>query len=184
MIQRNHISDLLNTIRELRAQSASASRDQSGSALVEMALSAVVLFSMLFGVIEFGYALYTFQFVNEVSREMTRYAIVRGSACSTSSSMTNCGFTDTDTTLQAYARSAYAYPGINMSNLTVTNTWYSPVKNSDGTVASWTACGSGTCNVPGNMVKVTVSYPFVLGIPFVPSRSLTVSSDSSMVISQ
>ena len=160
------------------------SRDQSGSALVEMVLSAGLLITMLFGVIEFGYALYTYQFVTEVARELTRYAIVRGSACSSSSTMPNCGFNDTGATLQAYARSAYNYPGMNMSSLTVTTQWYSPVLNSDKTVASWTSCTSGTCNAPGNIVKVSVSYPFLLNIPFVPQRSMTVTSDSSMVVSQ
>lgn len=160
-------------------------RNQSGSALVEFALSAALLMTMLFGVIEFGYALYSYQFVNEVARELTRYAIVRGSACSISSSMTNCGFTTSGSTLQTYARSAYAYPGLTMSNLTVSSTWYAPVKNANGTLNSWSACASGTgCNGPGYMVKVTVSYPFVITIPFVPSRTLSVTSDSSMVISQ
>ena len=159
-----------------------ASRE-SGNALVEFALSAGVIFALFFGVIQFGYALYTYQFVNEVAREMTRYAIVRGSA--SVSSMPNHGFLDSGATLQAYVQSAYAYPGINMSNVTVATTWYSPVLNSDGTVASFSVCGTGSgCNVPGNMVKVTVSYPFLLSIPFVPSQTLGVTSNSSMVISQ
>ena len=158
---------------------------ESGNALVEFALSAGIIFALFFGVIQFGYALYTYQFVNEVAREMTRYAIVRGSACSASSTMPNCGFRDSGATLQAYVQSAYAYPGINMSNVTVATTWYSPVLNSDGTVASFSVCGTGSgCNVPGNMVKVTVSYPFLLSIPFVPSQTLGVTSNSSMVISQ
>lgn len=185
MIAPSYIAKLRRTARALQSNNHPIRRDQSGSALVEMALSAALLVSMLFGVIEFGYALYTYQFVTEVARELTRYAIVRGSSCSTSSTMTNCGFTDSGATLQAYARSAYAYPGMILSNLTVTNTWYLPVKNSSGFVTSWSACASGTgCNTPGSIVKVSVSYPFVLNIPFLPQRSMTVSSDSSMVISQ
>ena len=185
MIQLNCTSEFENTARTLRSNCRSVRRDQSGSALVEMALSAAILITMLFGVIEFGFALYTYQFVTEVARELTRYAIVRGSSCSTSSTMTNCGFTDSNTTLQTYARSAYAYPGMTMSSLTVTSTWYAPIKNSNGTLSSWSACASGTgCNKPGYMIKVSVSYPFVLNIPFVPQQSMTVKSDSSMVISQ
>ena len=82
-------------------------RDESGSALVEFALSAVLLIIMLFGIIEFGFALYSYQFVNEVAREMSRYAIVRGSQCT---AMPNCGYTDSDTTAQAYARISVAGP--------------------------------------------------------------------------
>jgi Flp pilus assembly protein TadG len=185
MIAPSHITRLRRMARVLPSNNHPIRRDQSGSALVEMALSAALLVSMLFGVIEFGFALYTYQFVTEVSRELTRYAIVRGSSCSASSTMTNCGFTDSNTTLQTYARSAFTYPGMNMNSMTVTTTWYSAVKNANGTIASWSACASGTgCNTPGSIVKVSVSYPFVLNIPFVPQRSMTVSSDSSMVISQ
>jgi Flp pilus assembly protein TadG len=157
-------------------------REQSGSALVEFALSAVLLITMLFGIIEFGFALYTYQFVNEVARELTRYSIVRGSQCT---AMPNCGYTDSTSTAQAYAQAAYNYPGMDMSKLTVTNTWYAPVKNSNGTISSWAACAGGSgCNKPGYMVQVNVTYPFILNIPFVPSRNMSVSSSSSMVISQ
>jgi Flp pilus assembly protein TadG len=181
----NFIPKFLRAASALRLKSRSIRRDQSGSALVEMGLSAALLLSMLFAVIQFGFALYTYQFVTEVSRELTRYAIVRGSSCSSSSTMTNCGFTDSSTTLQTYARSAYTYPGMNMGSLAVTSTWYAPVKDSKGFVTSWNACASGTgCNLPGNIIKISVSYPFVLNIPFIPKRSFTVASDSSMVISQ
>lgn len=156
---------------------------ESGNTLVEFALSATVIFALFFGIIQFGYALYTYQFVNEMAREMTRYAIVRGSACSSSSSMPNCGFNDDGATLQAYVRSAYKYPGINSNQVTVTSAWYAPVLNSDKTVNGFTLCVSG-CNAPGDVVKVTVSYPFLLSIPFWRSRTLQVSSSSVMVISQ
>jgi len=185
MTPANFIPKLLRTAKVLQSKDRAIRRDQSGSALVEMALSAALLLSMLFGVIQFGFALYTYQFVTEVSRELTRYAIVRGSSCTLSSTMTNCGFTDSNSTLQTYARSAYRYPGMNLGSLTVTNTWYAPVKDGKGFVTSWNACASGVgCNGPGNMIKISVTYPFVLNIPFIPKRSLTVASDSSMVISQ
>jgi len=157
-------------------------RDESGSALVEFALSIGLMITLFFGIIEFGFALYSYQFVNETARDLTRYAIVRGSSCL---SMPNCGFTDGSATLQSYARSGYRYPGLDSSKVTVTNTWYSPVLDSSGRAISWSACASGTgCNKPGYLIKITVNYPFVLNIPFVPQRTLGVSSSSSMVISQ
>lgn len=164
---------------------------ESGSALVEFALSASLIFALFFGVIEFGNALYTYQYANEVARELTRYAIVRGSACT---AMPKCGFTDTGTdsngvpnggTLQTYARATYTYPGVDVTQVTVTNTWSSPVLNSDGTFQSWSACASGSgCNKPGYRVQVNVSYPFLLSIPFWKATTLKVTSSSSMVISQ
>ena len=163
-----------------------AGRGESGSALVEFALAASIIFALFFGIIQFGFALYTYQFVNEVARELTRYAIVRGSSCALSSSMPNCGFTDSGSgsTLQAYGQT-YTYPGIDVSQVTVTTTWYTPVHNSDTTLKSWSACASGSgCNAPGDLVQVTVTYPFLLNIPFVPSTTLGVTSTSSMVISQ
>jgi Flp pilus assembly protein TadG len=155
---------------------------ECGSALVEMAISAALIFALFFGIIEFGFALYAYQYVDEAARGLTRYAIVNGSSCT---AMPNCGFTDSGATLQTYARTNYTYPGLDLTKVTVTNTWYSPVLNTDGTVKSWSACASGTgCNKPGDLIKVTVSYPYLLSIPFWRQTTLNVSSTSSMVISQ
>jgi Flp pilus assembly protein TadG len=155
---------------------------ESGSALVEMALCAALIFALFFGIIEIGFALYAYQYVDDAARGLTRYAIVNGSACT---AMPNCGFTDSGSTLQTYARTYYTYPGLDLTKVTVTNTWYSPVLNSDGTVNSFSACASGTgCNKPGYLIKVTVSYPYLLSIPFWRQTTLNVSSTSSMVISQ
>ena len=155
---------------------------ESGSALVEMAISSALIFALFFGIIEFGFALYDYQYVDEAARGLTRYAIVNGSSCT---AMPNCGFTDSGTTLQTYARTNYIYPGLDLTKVTVTNTWYSPVHNTDGTVKSWSACASGTgCNKPGYLINVTVSYPYLLSIPFWRQTTLNVSSTSSMVISQ
>lgn len=157
-------------------------RSESGSALVEMALSAGLILSIFFCVIQFGYALYTFQYVTEVAREMTRYSIVRGSACA--GGMPNCSFYDTGATLQSYVQSAYVYPGIDMSKVTVTTTWFQPVYNSDKTISSFTSCSGSGCNKPGYAMKATISYPFLLAVPFLPNTILHVSSSSVMVISQ
>jgi len=139
---------------------------------------------MLFAVIEFSFALYSYHFVNEVARNLSRYAMVRGSSCSSSSTMPNCGFTDSGATLQTYARATFVYPGVNSGQLNVTSTWYKPVP-ANGLNPTWTVCGSGTgCNAPGDMIQVTVTYPFFLSIPFWNSTTLNVSTSSRMVISQ
>jgi hypothetical protein len=38
--------------------------------------------------------------------------------------------------------------------------------------------------VPGNQVKVTVTYPFPLSIPFLPKGTINMASTSVMVIAQ
>jgi Flp pilus assembly protein TadG len=156
-------------------------RCETGSALVEFALSAGLILCLFFAVIEFGYALYSYQFVTEVTRELTRYAIVRGSSCGFG--MPGCGFADS-TALQTYAQSTYNYPGFDLSQLTVTATWYAPSTISEQN-PTWNACASSVnCNGPGHMIQVTVQYPFLLSIPFWKATTLNVTSTSTMVISQ
>jgi Flp pilus assembly protein TadG len=56
-------------------------QNEEGSALVEFALSSVVLFMTLFGLMASCTALYSYLFVAEAAREASRYAIVRGDSC-------------------------------------------------------------------------------------------------------
>jgi Flp pilus assembly protein TadG len=144
-----------------------------GSALVEMALACSVLFAMLFGIIEISLALYTYNYVSEAARAGSRYAIVRGASCSY---LTNCGATPAQ--IQTYVW-GLGYPGINSANTTVTTTWLSP---SASPPTTWSVCSSGACKLPGNAVKVNVTYSFPLSIPFVPSSTLSLHSTSQMVI--
>ena len=144
---------------------------ESGSAILEMALSVGILLTFIFGIMEVSLAAYTYHFISEASREATRYAIVRGSACN---SFANCNIDGPG--LQTYIR-GIAFPGISPLSLTVAASATTP--------AGTTCTGTLTpCNVPGNPVQVTVTYTFPLGIPFMPSRTLTMSSTSQMIISQ
>ena len=56
-------------------------RDESGNSVVEMAVSSVLFFAVLFGVFQVSLASYTYHPVSEVAREAARWAIVRGSNC-------------------------------------------------------------------------------------------------------
>ena len=53
--------------------------NSDGQTLVETAVSLTILFSMVFGLINVGMALYSYNFVAESEREGSRYAMVRGS---------------------------------------------------------------------------------------------------------
>jgi Flp pilus assembly protein TadG len=145
-------------------------RDERGDATVEFALGASLLFMVVVGIMAMAFALYSYNVVSESAREGTRYAIVRGAKCT--SFGTACPATAAN--IQTYVQNLF--PGINPNKLTSVTTWSS---------TSGGACSpSASCNNPGNQVTVTVNYQFPLVIPFVPKRTLSMSSTAEMVISQ
>lgn len=149
---------------KLRVQTSQALRragSEHGSAIVETALSFIVLLTMIFGILAISLALYTYNFIADAAREGTRYAMVRGSSCQGFASACPAQASD----VQTYVK-GLTFPGIKPSAMTVTTTW--PVGN----------------NNPGNPVKVTVQYQFPLAIPFLTARTLSLKSSSQMVISQ
>jgi len=147
-----------------------------------------VFLMVLFGMIEFCLALYTYNFVSDAARVASRYAAVRGSgSCTISATFPNCdmgptGSTHTSADLQTYVRSI-GYPGMNANNLTLTATWLSPTTDASGN-PTWGPCTSAPCNSDGNAVQVVVDYQFPLNIPFWKNTNLTVSSTSQMVINE
>jgi Flp pilus assembly protein TadG len=147
--------------------------DESGTSLVEFAISASLLLMLMFGIIEICFALYTYNYVSDAARVATRYAVVRGSSCT---DMPDCDITAAE--VQTYVR-GIAYPGINPANLTTSTTWLSA---SSSQPTTWTAC-AGQCNAPGNAVEIQVTYAFPLFVPFWRSSSLSLTSTSQMVIS-
>ncbi len=158
--------------------------DDSGAALVEMALSCVVMIAIFFGVFEFGLASYTYHYVSDAAREGARYAMVRGStSCTNTPNLSACNATATQ--ISDYVKNL-GYPGINATaNMTVTVTWLAAttVTGGSNTTTTWAAC-TGTCNLPGNMVNVVVTYAFPLAIPFSTSNTINVTSTAAMVVSQ
>jgi Flp pilus assembly protein TadG len=159
-------------LRPAARRTGAGLRDERGSSAVEFALGASLLFMVVIGIIFMTFALYSYNVVSEAAREATRFAIVRGSACTTFA--TACPATAAD--VQTYVRSL-GFPGINTTRLTAATSW-----------AAYPAGGacqpSASCNNPANQVTVIVSYSFPVAIPFVPNRTLNMSSTAAMVISQ
>ena len=154
-------------------------RGEEGASIAETALACTVFLAMLLGAFQMMLALYTFHFVADAAREASRYAIVRGSAsCTNTPALANCNATADQ--IQAYIRSLN-YPGVTSSKINVTTSWLSA---SAGYPKTWSACTSGTCNAPGNQVKIVAAYSFPLSVPFVPKQTFNLSSTSQMVISQ
>jgi TadE-like protein len=148
---------------------------EEGGTIAEFALSSTILIAIVFGIYQTSFALYSYSYISDAAREGIRYAIVRGSACTGFSECSGTPVGATAAQVEAYVKSL-GYPGISSNNLTVTTTW--PTTGS--------ACTPITspCNNPGNLVKVVVAYKFPLSIPFVPLKTISMSSTSEMVISQ
>lgn len=132
-----------------------------------MAIAITALLAVLFGIIDFGRALYTYSFVTSAAREGARWAMVRGSESCAWSSNTLPGCNATQASVQSYVKGLFG-GATNPANATVTPTWPS--------------C-SGTTNAPGCTVAVNVVYNFQFMLPFMP-LTIPISSSSKMVISQ
>ena len=180
-----------------------AARD-CGATLVEFALVCSLFLVMLFGVIEFGRALYTYHFVSHAAREAARWAAVNGTSCgsdavagtsdngsctapitSSSGSYSLCSSGCTyaqQSDVKNYAK-MIAPPGIDTTGtgcggsscLSTTATWQDPAWSSPD------PC-SNPPEGPGCTVTVTVNYNFTFLVPLVNKGSITLSSTSQMVI--
>ncbi|MGH9586703.1 MAG: TadE/TadG family type IV pilus assembly protein [Acidobacteriaceae bacterium] len=158
-------------------------RSETGASLVETAISISILLVLLIGIIEACLAVYTYHFIANAAREGTRYAIVRGNTWSeppwdagACAAYTDSACIASEQNVKDYVTSL-AFPGISKNNINVAPATFSALGSS-------APCSYTTCNAAGDVVKVTVTYTFPFDIPFMPSRSLTMSSSSQMIISQ
>ena len=139
---------------------------QRGSSLPETAIVLGVMLMILFGIIDFSRAMYTYSFVADLAREGARWAIVRGSQCT---ALDHCNAQSSD--VQTYVQ--------NLSEGLTT---------ASGTTATAQWPSLGACapapKAPGCLVTVTVTYNFHFIAPFVSKAILPMSSTSQMVISQ
>lgn len=185
-----------NAGRRRRASLAS----ERGSSLVEYALVFLIFATMLFGIIDFGRALYDYHFVSNAARTAARWAAVNGSKCSSDSSCTapvdctsgTCTPCSSGCTaaaegdVQNYVQMLASAAGMNTSStgcggsacLATTATWQAP---------EWTpASGATTCssplNSPGCEVEVQVNYNYDSLVPLVHKGLVTLSSTSQMII--
>jgi Flp pilus assembly protein TadG len=165
--------------RELRDQHSSSLRSETGSSLVEFALTLSLLMMMVCGILDCSRAVYIDHFLANTAREATRYAVVRGSswkgiACTT---ILSASCTATSINVATYARSIVSN-GIDPSNLIVTTTW-------PGTSPLGLSCLlAGSANSPGCVVVVSVTYPFSFLLPFLPITPLQLASTSRVTIIQ
>ena len=119
--------------------------------MVEGALCLTVFLMMLFGILDFGRAVYGYNLVSAAAREGARYAMVRGATS---------GRTASAATVATYVRT-WAI-GIPTSDLTVNTTW-SPDSQ------------------PGSTVNVNVQYNFKPLGPYMPAPFTVQSTSKMMI---
>jgi Flp pilus assembly protein TadG len=144
--------------------------DEDAAELMEFALSASILFMLIFGIIEFCMLMYTGSFVAYAAQQGARYAMVRGSdwasPCSTTLTY-GCKAASSD--VQNYVLSL-PHPGINL-----------PASNITSTPLNKTAAGVSCAASPyaqGCEIQVKVTYTFGMNIPWIPAASIPLSSTS------
>lgn len=150
----------------------------------------LVMLSLVFGVIEVCWAVYSFHYLGNAAHEAARYAIVRGGswaqACDgTGSAGSGYGSSQCQASSNDIANfvASRNFPGINLTADDVCVTYYSSVPStaSQNCTAS---SGSSVANAPGDIVQVTITYPFQLAIPGFGDRTWHMMSTAQMVIAQ
>ena len=179
-MQRNSL--LLSLLRRL-------ARDEQGGSLVETAISFLLMLTLMFGVIEGCLAVYSYHTLASAAHEATRYAIVRGGAWGTAcdgSGSSGSGYASSGCTANATDVANYVasrnFPGLKITAADVCVKYLTSTPGSSTT--SCTASTTNTNNVPGDIVQVTINYPYTLSVPGVPIHAFTMSSTSQMVIAQ
>lgn len=148
------VQDIMREKHKIHIVIADLKAGERGQATAEFAMVAIAFFLVLFGIMNFGKAIYAYNFVSNASREASRYASIHGSY-----SYAPAAASDITTLVKSKAI------GLDTSKLTVTTTW-SPD------------------NKQGSKVSVQVQYSYPLSMPFMSSVTLPLTSTSQMVIWQ
>lgn len=156
-------------------------RRERGSALVEFAITVMMLMSLTMGAIGFSLAMYSYHFVSTAAQQGVRFAIVRGyiwnKSCSTSAPpgfTMPYGCTASSSDIQNYVQSL-APVAINQGSVTIntTSSYLWPGQTPSGGTSTCT-----TANSQGCLVKVTVNYTFnFFGIQKLSSLSMSATSE-------
>ncbi len=141
-------------------------QEEEGSETIEFAICLSVLMTFIFALMELCLVFYTNGMISERAREGTRYAMVRGSTCTTSSG-SSCSVT-TDQ-VSAYVR-GLGFPNPGGGNMLVTSSF--PVST------------PSPSNQPGNPVVVKITYSFPIRMPLIPKTAINLSTQSQMTIVQ
>ncbi len=157
---------------------------QRGASMVENAIVLGMLLLLIFGIVDFGRALYTYHLVDNAARLGARFAMVRGAKCAHTAGGADpwpCPITPPDGAgeIQTYVQQQSIVLGL--GKITVVPSW----TGQDTSGNPYPGCvQDGTYNEPGCPVTVTVTYTFQFLAPLVSTASIAMKSTSQMVISQ
>ena len=152
---------------------------ERGSALLEYAFAMVITFVLIFGMIDFALALYSYHFVSEAAREATRFASVRGHYCSPDATPCQADAGDIQDFVMGIVPA-----GIDPNQVTVNPGWQNP--------NNLPVCNTYQ-HYPGCAVQVEVSYRFNFLFPVnfynlspvkFGANHINMSSTSEMIISR
>jgi predicted outer membrane lipoprotein len=140
-----------------KSRYATFKRDESGSNLVEFAVSLSVVLACVFGIIDGSRALFAEHY-----------------ACTTPATF-SC--TATSAQVTSFVNSNIP-PGIMSSKVGVVTTW-------PGTTSTGAACDTvNGSDSPTCVVRVQVTYAFAFSLPFLPQNAINFSSTSTSTIFQ
>ncbi len=154
---------------------ANASRKpgRRGQALVEFAMTAVVVLTLILFVVEVARIFLVYTTVTNAAREGARYAITHGTI--SGGTATNTDVSNMQSSVQTIVRGFLAVGTVGSTGLSIVTSFPSI------SCASGTPGSTCTGTTPGNLVQVTVSYPYDLLISYFPIN-VNVSGTSEGVI--
>lgn len=154
---------------------------EQGAAILEFALSIMILLTLVIGVMETAFAFYFYNVISEAAREGSRYAAVRGAEWGTGCDSSGYSYGSYSCTASAADVTNYienlGLPGISSSSL-----------GPNGISVVWAAgpneasCHVAGCNGTGDQTTVTISYTFNVPMPFMPPKAVGMSSRSTMTV--
>lgn len=161
--------------------------EQQGQSLVETALSITVLMILIFAVIEAAWGAYSIHYLANAAHEATRYAIVRGGSWTPKCDGTGTAGSGYSSSMCKASPSDIAnyvanrdFPGIGITASDVCVEYFSSLPSS----ATQSCTGNSSPSAPGDIVQVTITYPFTIPLPFLPNHTWHLMSTSQMVITQ
>lgn len=135
-------------------------RGERGQELIEFAFASVIFFVMIFGILEFGLAIWNYNLVSDLAQEGARYAIVHGQKSAT---------VDAFATGPASEGSISAYVNSRALSLTVTTT---------------TPLGAPSGMVRGDVVEVQVVHNLSVGGGLLPFWNFPIRSNARMIVAR
>ena len=144
---------------------------EAGVALVEFALSIVLLLTIIFGIIDIGRAIFAYVWVANTARVGARYAMVTGALC----------LYPDGTSCRATNGQVISYLENNSQGIGFTNSC--PISENQGAVCIQAGCISATAQsqlpcASGVEAAVQVQCQFGFFLPFLPHQTWTMASTS------